>query len=289
MEQVMGYVIYDCDNTLGLKNKEVDDGLTIYYLLGRSDIELIGITTTFGNGTIEQVYIQTQALLADIGRNDLPVKRGAGRRGEGPTEAAHFLAESVAARPGEISILATGPLGNLRAACEIDPEFFQKVKQIACMGGYLAPLRMGWRRVNELNLSADPEASHLVLNAPCPVTLMNAQTCLQAPFYWRDLRELSFWSQKTRRAVRRWLILHAIFCGLPNFYLWDLLPAVYLSYPDLFDTNRVTIVSSVRDLETGSLIMAEQPGGRTINMPRSITDVSRFKAILFEAWQQVQA
>jgi inosine-uridine nucleoside N-ribohydrolase len=285
----MGYVIYDCDNTFGLKTKEIDDGLTIYYLLGSPDIELVGVTTTFGNGTIEQVYAQTQTLLADIGRSDIPVKRGTGKRGEGPTEAAHFLVETVAAHAGEISILATGPLGNLRAACEIDPEFFLKVKQVACMGGYLAPLRMGWRQVNELNLSADPEASHLVLNAPCPVTLMNAQTCLQAPFYWRDLRKLNCWSQSARWAVRRWLILHAIFCGLPNFYLWDLLPAVYLSYPDLFDNNEVTITSSVQDLETGSLIVADQPRGKTVNMPRSITDVSRFKAILFEAWQHLPA
>ncbi|TFG49619.1 MAG: nucleoside hydrolase, partial [Anaerolineales bacterium] len=55
----MEKVIFDCDNTMGLKTKEVDDGLTLYYLLGRPDIDLLGITTTFGNGTIDQVYQQT--------------------------------------------------------------------------------------------------------------------------------------------------------------------------------------------------------------------------------------
>ena len=43
-------VIFDCDNTMGQPYREVDDGLTLLYLLGRSDVELLGITTTFGNG-----------------------------------------------------------------------------------------------------------------------------------------------------------------------------------------------------------------------------------------------
>ena len=279
-------VLYDCDNTLGLPKREIDDGLTLLYLLGRPDIELIGVTTTFGNGPLDEVYPQTVRLLLDLGCGDIPVFRGAGARGQAPTEAAHFLAETVAAAPGEITLLATGPLGNLHAAATLDPGFFRNLKQIACMGGYLHPLRIGWRNLPELNLSADPEAAHSVLNAPCPVTLMNAHVCLQAPFGLRALRRARFWPRELRRVVRRWLLTFGLYCGVPEFYLWDLLPAIYLSYPELFDENPVAITSTVTDLETGALVLGSDGNGASVNLPGHILDRARFMAILFEAWQR---
>jgi len=284
---IMEQVIFDCDNTMGLRTKEIDDGLTYYYLLGRPDIKLMGITTTFGNGTVDQVYTQTKKLVSGVGNPDLPVKRGAGQRHEGSTPAAHFLKEMAAAYPGELTILATGPLGNLRGAQELDPSFFNNIKQIICMGGYLRSVRLGRRQVKELNLSADPEASHLVLNAPCPVTLMNAQICLQAPFTWGDLKKLDFWSDESRWIVRRWLILQGIFCGIGNFYLWDLLPAVYISFPELFNTNLITITSEVEDLEDGTLLPADVKTNLGVNMPALINDLDLFKEILFNAWREI--
>jgi purine nucleosidase len=206
-------VIYDCDNTLGLAFREVDDGLTLLYLLGRPDIELLGVTTTFGNGTTKQACTQTKKLLQQAGRKEIPVFQGADRRYAQPTQAAHFLAESAAAHPGEISLLATGPLGNLRGAAEVDPDFFANLKQIACMGGYLTPLKIGRKEVAELNLSADPEASFQVLNAACPVTLMNAQTCLQARFNRQDIARLDRWPRKTRRSLSQWLLAFGLVCG----------------------------------------------------------------------------
>jgi len=283
----MEKIVFDCDITMGLITKEIDDGLALYYLMGRSDINLLGITTTFGNGTIEQVYKQTRKMAADLMLENLPVLRGAGHRREGPTEAAKFLVEIAAAHPGEITILATGPLGNLRGAYEIDPDFFKNLKGIVCMGGYLLPIKVGRRDVKELNLSADPEASFLVLNAPCPVTLMNAQICLQAPFSWQDYRKLDFWSRGTRRLIRNWLILHLIYTGLRNFYLWDLLPAVYLSYPDLFYNHLVSIQSSVKDLEEGTLLPIESDLSQGVNMPGQINDLERFKDIIIEAWKKI--
>ncbi len=283
----MEKIIFDNDNTMGLRTKEIDDGLTLFYLLGRSDIDLVGITTTFGNGTIDQVYGQTVNLVAELGRIDIPVMKGAGKRGEDPTEAARFLAEKAAAFPGEITVLATGPLGNLRGAAELDPKFFSNLKGITCMGGYLHPIKVGRRDVNELNLSADPEASFEVLQGPCPVTLMNAQICLQAPFRWREYKRLDFWSRKTRRMIRDWLVLHAVFCSIPNFYLWDLLPAVYISHPELFVDYQVEILSDVEDLENGTLLPAEPDGSGSVNMPVLINDLDKFIEVLFAAWRKI--
>lgn len=281
-------LIFDCDNTLGNWKKEIDDGLTLFYLLGQPEVDLLGITTTFGNGTIDQVYGQTQALVRQLGRPEIPVARGAGQRGETEIPAAELLVQAAEQHPGELVILATGPLGNLRAAHEMDGNFFDKVKQIACMGGYLEPVRMGWRDVTELNLSADPEAAHLVLNALCPVTLMSAQVCLQAPFYWRDLGKICFWSLRTRWTVARWLILHAAFCGLNHFYLWDLLPALYLSHPELFSGPRVQIRSTVHDLETGDLVLGGAAQEEQVFLPDRIVNYTRFFQLLTDSWRNVE-
>ena len=278
-------VILDCDNTMGLPLKEVDDGLTVLYLLGRPDIELIGVTTTFGNGTIDEAYPQTVRLLRRLGRGDMPVLRGAGARGDWDTEAARYLADTAAKHPGEITLLATGTLGNLGAAARLDRGFFGRVKQILCMGGYLRSLRLGWRDVGELNLSGDPEATHAVLRAGCPVTVMNAHVCLQAAFGYRDLWRIRGWDRDLRKAIVGWLLTFGAFTGLPRFYLWDLLPAVYISHRELFDESRVMCSSSARDLETGSLILDGEGAGE-VNMPTRILDRARFREILFEAWSQ---
>jgi purine nucleosidase len=281
-------VIFDCDNTMGRPYWEVDDGLALLYLLGRPDIKLLGITTTFGNGPIDEVHELTGKLLRDLGREDIPLFKGEGERGQPPTDAARFLAEVAASHPGEITLLATGPLGNLRAAAELDPSFFHHLGQVVCMGGYLHPLRIGWRNVAELNLSADPEAAFAVLNAPCPVTLMNAHTCLQASFGWPDLARIRHWGRDMCRVVRKWLVGFGLYCGATRFYLWDLLPAVYISYPELFDANPVRTCSTVADLERGTIVVGDEGDGTLINMPTQILDVGQFYAILHDAWRQVR-
>lgn len=280
-------VLYDCDNTLGLPRNEIDDGLALLYLLGRPDIEVVGLTTTFGNGAIADVHRATQALLRAVQRPDLPLYQGAGQRGPAPTPAAHFLAETVAAAPGAISIVAAGPLGNLHAAAVLDPDFFAHVKQIVCMGGYRRhPLRIGWRNLTELNLSCDPEAAHAVLHSGANVTLMDGHICLQAAFGWRDLRHVRHWGAEMTRIVRRWLLAFGAYCGVARFYLWDLLPAVYISHPDLFAPGPVRHISTVRDLETGTLVFDES--GTPLNLPARIVDIARFRALLFEAWRAVK-
>jgi len=154
------------------------------------------------------------------------------------------------------------------------------------MGGTLRPLRIGWRNLPELNLSADPEATFSVLHAGCPVTVMNAHVCLQAPFGWRDLRRARAWDRERRRVTRNWLLVFGIYCGVSVFYLWDLLPAVYLSHPELFDENPVAVRSTVSDLETGKLVIDGSGDGAQVNMPTRIQDVERFVDLLFEGWQR---
>ena len=278
-------VILDFDNTMGLPKHEIDDGLTLLYLLSQDDIEILGITTTFGNGNMDEVAMATQALLTFIGK-PIPVFEGAHERGKGETAAARFLVDSVTAFPKQVTILAIGPLGNLGSAAEIDKAFFSKCKEILCMGGMLEPMRLGWRDIDELNFSCDPDASYAVLhNHQCPVTVMNAHVCLKAKFSYLDMLRVLYMPRYLRRSILNWLFLFGTYFGVFKFYLWDLLPAVYLSNPELFDDHKGFIQSSLMDLEKGRLIFTTDSSGN-VNMPERIKNIGLFKQILFDGWHK---
>lgn len=283
------YVLLDADNTLGLPGQEIDDGLTLLYLLGRADIDLLGMTTVFGNGPIRKVRRATEELLEVVDRPNLPLHHGAGGAGDVETDAARFLAETVAARPGEVTVLAIGPLTNVYAASLLDPDFFANVKQVACMGGYLHPLKIGEHYLGELNLSADPAASAAVLHGGAPLTLMNGHICLQAAFTAEDLQRLDHWPAALQEIIASWRQTFGKAFDVPHFYLWDLVPAVYLSYPTLFDRNPRWIRATVEDLQEGFLRPGEPGQAAQINLPSEIKDSGAFKEILFKSWARVRA
>lgn len=119
-------VIFDCDNTMGLNGKDVDDGLALLYLLGSKNIELKAITTTFGNSTIENVHPNTERVLKALNRPNIPLYKGASSPKNRYSEAAQALVDMVNNQPNEITILATGSTSNLMGAYEIDPYFLTR-------------------------------------------------------------------------------------------------------------------------------------------------------------------
>jgi inosine-uridine nucleoside N-ribohydrolase len=278
-------IILDFDNTMGLPKHEIDDGLTLLYLLGRADIEILGITTTFGNGSLEEVMTATRELMAFTGKQ-IPVYEGEATRGQGETAAARFLATTVAANPDNVTILAIGPLGNLGTASKIDPDFFAHCREIVCMGGMVEPMRLGWRDIGELNLSANPEASWTVLhNTECPVTVMNAHVCLDATFGYVDMLRVMYMPKHVRQAILKWLFIFGTYYGVFKFYLWDLLPALYVSHPELFTIETYSCESSLQDMESGRLVVERNEQGNFI-MPGHIIDVGKFNKILFDGWRE---
>jgi hypothetical protein len=62
---------------------------------------------------------------------------------------------------------------------------------------------------------------------------------------------------------------------------------VCISYPDLFIRNLVSIESSLKDLESGTLLTREKTVEPGVNMPPMIRDLDQFMDVLFQAWRQV--
>jgi inosine-uridine nucleoside N-ribohydrolase len=183
-----------------------DDALAVILALKSPELEVLGLTTVAGNFSREQATADLLRLLEIMGREDLPVYEGANlpllhrpseyalnNWGEwysdeappappggfasiepGAGSAVDFLIRSVKEQPGEITIIAIGPLTNIAMAVSGDPTFSKKVKKLFIMGGAIAGLPDGAGNITpnaEFNFWVDPEAAYTVLRSGIPVEL----------------------------------------------------------------------------------------------------------------------
>ena len=258
----MKKIIFDCDNTFGVKDCDVDDGLALMYLLGSREAQLLGITSTYGNSSLDVVQAVNLRMLEELGRRDIPVKRGGEKMGCYQSEAAVFLAEMADRHPGELSILATGSLTNLKGAYERDSHFFEKVKEIVLMGGITSPLVFKKKVMEELNFSCDPPAARTVLTKGRNVSVITGNNCLKVLFTKQEYRErLSGTENRAAAYIMEktddWFRYNDEGYGIHGFYNWDVTAAAYLMHPELFADNVKGLCVSDQDLETGYLRMEE--------------------------------
>ncbi|AGB41116.1 Inosine-uridine nucleoside N-ribohydrolase [Halobacteroides halobius DSM 5150] len=287
---MMKRILFDCDNTMGLEKKDVDDGLVLLYLLGREDIRLEGITTTFGNGTLEQANQVTTQMLKDFVMRELPFYSGAKDKEDLDTAAAKFLVQVARENKGELTLLATGPLTNLKAAYKLDSNFFSYLKELVIMGGVTKPLCFKGKEVKELNFSCDPQATKLVLEANLPVMLATGNLCLEAFFGPQDwARVESMESDYIKNKIKDWYFYGEELINRQGFYMWDLVSALYITHPNIFSDQYYRLQSRVEDLTTGQVLL--KPADRKakteegiINIPSTIKDIDQFKDAIFRAW-----
>lgn len=187
--------LYDCDTG-------IDDAMTLLYLASlvrASDAELVGVGTVHGNIDPRTGALNTLRVLEAAGAADgVPVAVGAdrpmaqdvhyaldwhGTDGLGDTHlpepagrpvgepAAAQIVRLARARPGELTLLATGPLTNLGAALLLEPELPRLVRDVVVMGGaFDHPGNITTHA--EANIWHDPEAADLVFAAGWPVVLV---------------------------------------------------------------------------------------------------------------------
>ena len=194
-------VIFDTD-------PGVDDAMALCYALAHPDIDILGITTTFGNVTVDQAAINALYLCQLAGRS-ITVTRGAekplvkqaepppdfihGADGLGnlperaaprgqmdPRTSAQFIVDTARKYPGEITLVAVGPLGNLAEALRLAPELPGLVREVVLMGG--AVLESGnVSPVAEANIWNDPHAADIVFTAGWPLTMVGLDVTPSIP------------------------------------------------------------------------------------------------------------
>lgn len=291
----MKYVIFDCDSTVGLPGKPMDDALALLYLLGRpQEAEILGITCTFANGTAAEVYRSTTQLLQEIGRTDIPLLRGA-EAGEDPrSEAARFIVETVNARPGEVTLVAIGSLTNLYGAYLLDNSIFDKVRQIVLMGGYTGPVIYHGISLDELNFSQNPEASACVLTHGKNISILTGNNTLEPSHLPRDefLEKMHAGSDAARyigdKCGYRFDVQGHRY-GNPISYCWDVVATVYLLHPELFQDAPTHCAIKTHALKAGWLAPVETPfpGSVMLNLPK-VKDMAAYRQEMYAGWLDFQ-
>lgn len=286
----MKKIIFDCDNTIGVENCDVDDGLTLLYLLGCKDVEILGITNCFGNNETETVYANTLSFLKEIGRSDIKVYKGGLTTEDYENEATDFIVDTLN-KEEEVHILATGSLTNIAGALVKDEAAFNKVKSITLMGGITSPLVVGGLTINELNFSVDYEAAYKVLTSGVPINIATGNNCLKVIFEVEKFKEnlLSFGTETGKYIVDKtsyWFERNEKKYGIKAFCNWDVTAGSYLVSPNNFTDDRAYYELSKEDLKTGFLRKSEEGDHNSVlNLPQ-ITNEEGFVREVYRGFEE---
>jgi len=174
---------------------------------------------------------------------------GAKLTGHKPHRAAavQFLISEIERRPGDVSILAIGPMTNIALALRLKPSIETKIKQIVFMGGNIkaAGNSSPWA---EFNFWFDPEAARMVLRSRIPKKVMFAlDVCNTAP-----IRKAEFDQIASAHTPIAELFREDLGNRYPGFlkhpdgiaYMWDSLAAAYLIDPSFvtkWDTQHLDV------------------------------------------------
>ena len=183
-------ILIDCD-------PGHDDAIAILLALGNESVDLVGVTTVAGNGTLENTTLNARRVLALAGVDSLPLAAGAprplmrdrrtaadihGESGLDGTEWGEFLApllpdhavdlivDLASTHRGEFTLLPTGPLTNIALALRREPRLTAWVREVVLMGGSYT--RGNTTPAAEFNMLVDPEAAAVVFGAPWQVTMI---------------------------------------------------------------------------------------------------------------------
>lgn len=193
----MKKVLIDCD-------PGIDDALALTLAHGSPELDVVGVTTVGGN--VELAHTTDNALrLRDFLGMTAPVARGAGQPlvaeainapavhgvaglGEAqltaarteldPRHAVQLIIDVLGASPGEVSLVATGPLTNIALALRTEPRITEWAADFTIMGGSYT--RGNRTPAAEFNILADPDAAAVAFEAGWTTTMVGLDLTLQA-------------------------------------------------------------------------------------------------------------
>jgi purine nucleosidase len=275
-------VLLDCD-------PGHDDAVAILLAAGSPQLELVGVTTVAGNQTLDKTTRNALTAVAVAGVSvpvvagcDRPLLRplrtAPGYHGESgldgprdpapagratPGHAVDFLVDSLMGAPGELTLVATGPLTNLALAVRKQPAIAGAVREVVVMGGAYG--RGNVTPAAEFNIFVDPEAAAIVLGAPWALTLVGL-----------DLTHQAVCSRESQQAIASIGTPAARFAdelldffrdayrrqeGMEDPPVHDACAVAYVASPQLFGTRMATIEVELSGRYSTGMTVVDFVGG----------------------------
>jgi len=276
----------------------IDDAMAILFALAApqlatdqaydhlSDIDVIGLTTIFGNVSTARATENALHLLEVAGRTDIPVAQGAARPltlpfagaaefvhgadglgNIGPRQptalrheltAAHFIVETIMAHPGEVTLVPIGPLTNIALALLLEPEIATQVAEVVIMGG-AAMVNGNINPAAEANIYHDPHAADLVFTAGWPITMVGLDVTTKVVMDRAYLSSLRLPGKHTGSYIddicQFYLAFHQQSHQIDAAYTHDPSAIAYLLDPTLFQTMQGPIRVLTEGLGRGQTLM----------------------------------
>jgi inosine-uridine nucleoside N-ribohydrolase len=250
----------------------VDDAMAIFYALNSPEFDVLGITTVFGNSDTATCTLNALRLLEIAERTVIPVAGGAdrpiaapprvgggfvhGADGQGNTNlpppstqaidqhAAQFMIDIVRQFPGEVTIVALGPLTNLALMLILQPDIAPLIKEIVLMGG-AAFVPGNVNPAAEANIFSDPEAADLVFGAACQVTMIGLDVTMkilmETPHFDQIANFNNPKAQHISKIVQFYRAFYSNRLGKDAIPIHDSTTFTYLLKPSLFKIVRYAV------------------------------------------------
>lgn len=268
MNKKLTYV--DTDVALGTPGAEIDDGAALIFLLRDPRIEVVAAGSVFGNVPVRDADLNLDRLLTWLGGERIPRGLGAVRPLLADTAwfkpwqadygktlpwnaqpaaciAANLIINSIRAHPGQVSILALGPLTNLALATRLDPDIIPLTHEVIVMGGSFGVQDP----VPEFNVRCDPEAAQIVFSSGWRVNLLGLDITRRVHFSRRDFASLPDRHpavELLRRQAPGWIDrMEEMGWDQDGCALHDSVAAAYLVDETLFKTEAVSVDVELAD------------------------------------------
>ena len=247
----------------------VDDAIAIMTAHALPEIDLLAISTVSGNAPLKQTHPNAHRMNG-LMHTHYPVYRGAsrplivepqyapafhGENGLGDVElpmpedaemhdtpAWDALYDCAKKHPGELRLIAIGPLTNIAIALTKYPELSTLLHTILIMGGAASGGNV--TPAAEFNIYADPDAAQIVFKSGVPIVMCGLDVTLQAqltPQDWDELEALGTPAGKFTKAClqKAWSFLQPI--GFAGVAMHDTCPVMYLAHPELFEAEEAGV------------------------------------------------
>jgi pyrimidine-specific ribonucleoside hydrolase len=232
----------DTDASLGIADRDVDDGWgLIQAFRSNKEIEVVGMTSVFGNSSLAQATAIAKEIAAQFGPKSLVVFEGASSAGgQFERETAASLQLAARLRAERLKVILLGPATNLAVVLKNHPELASKIDEVIAVAGRRKGQRFTTGTTNprahrDFNFEQDPEAYRILLKSNVPITFVPFEVSSKVWVTESDLQELEKSHSKAAQyllsASRAWLRLWKKTFNVDGFNPFDTLAVARASHP----------------------------------------------------------